>query len=415
MVSRSEEVDDPNGELVRFRHEVVVGGTRMLTTGVRDGDSLIVTSQGQGFTNEKRLAWENGAVGQAVLDEHVRRFLAEGQKEFSIQTFDHQLAAFRTSRYVVRGEKQDVIQGLDDTFVILEQYDGDADHPVVTSWLDGHYHVSRVVLQQMGMEILIERVTPEALAGLELDPNFDVIRGSMIACDGYPEDPASVDEVEFRLVFSRPVEHTDRFNGPNQKLVSADADTVVLLVTREIANQEHATKDELDAYLRSDRHIQSDHPEIRAVADSIAAAIPAGGGTEALMRESSRWVNGHIRKKGFGQGFASAVDVLRTGEGDCTEHSVLLTAVLRAAGVPARTAVGLVYSEGSMIGHMWAEAYSGCWRSVDVLDPGNNPVRIRIAVSSDEKALDEKDVANAYSLVGGVAVDVLRFELREQD
>jgi hypothetical protein len=418
MVARTEELDDQNGEPVRFRHEVVVGGTRMLTTGERQGDSLIVRTEGQGFTNNKSMVWEEGAVGQGVLDEYVRQRLAEGEKDFSVRTFDMQFASFRTSRYLVAGEEKALIQGSEDTYIVLEQYENDADHPNITSWLDREFQVRRVALQQMGMEILIERVTAEAITGLELDPNFDVIRGSMIACEGYPADPTTVDDVEFRLAFTRPIENSDAFNGPNQKVVAAEDNVVTLVVARDVLNKENASDEQQDVYLRSDRYVQSDHPDIRAVADSIVASMSVGvsaGGAEAYVRAASGWVNDYIENKSFGQGFASAVDVMRTREGDCTEHSVLLAALLRAAGVPARTAVGLVYSGGSLIGHMWAEAYVDYWRSVDALDPDNNPVRIRIAVSSDERALDETDVANAYSLVGGVVVEVQRFKLRDPE
>jgi hypothetical protein len=418
MVARTEELADRNGEPVRFRHEVIVGGTRMLTTGERQGDSLLVRSEGEGFTSDKRIAWEEGAVGQGALDGYVRKRLEDGDKEFSIRTFDMQFTSFRTSRYLVTGEEHAVIQGSEDTFLILEQYENDADHPNITSWLDRDFHVRRAVLLQMGMEILVERVTADAIAELELDPNFDVIRGSMIPCKGYPADPSMVDDVEFRLTFTRAIENSDGFNGPNQKVLAVEDDVVTLEVARNVLNKEKASDAQRRAYLRSDRYIQSDHPDIRAVADSIAASTPvekSDGAAETFVREVSAWVNGHIRTKSYGQGFASALDVLRTREGDCTEHAVLLAALLRAGGVPARTAVGLVYSGGALIGHMWTEAYVDYWRSVDALDPDNNPVRIRIAVSSDEGALDETDVANAYSLVGGVVVEVQKFTLRDPD
>ena len=40
---------------------------------------------------------------------------------------------------------------------------------------------------------------------------------------------------------------------------------------------------------------------------------------------------------------ATAAEVARSREGDCTEHAVLLAALARARGIPARVAMGLVY------------------------------------------------------------------------
>ena len=58
----------------------------------------------------------------------------------------------------------------------------------------------------------------------------------------------------------------------------------------------------------------------------------------------------------------------RNLEGDCTEHAVLLAAMLRAAEIPSRVAVGLVYvdSLSAFGGHMWTEAYlDGHWIPLD--------------------------------------------------
>ena len=61
----------------------------------------------------------------------------------------------------------------------------------------------------------------------------------------------------------------------------------------------------------------------------------------------------------------SAVQVLETRRGDCNEHTVLYVALARALGLPARTAVGLVYLDGSFFYHAWPEVWLGDWVAVD--------------------------------------------------
>jgi hypothetical protein len=61
----------------------------------------------------------------------------------------------------------------------------------------------------------------------------------------------------------------------------------------------------------------------------------------------------------------SALDVLATRRGDCTEHALLATALLRAAGIPARVAVGLAHSEGAFGYHAWVEYWHDGWRTMD--------------------------------------------------
>ena len=61
----------------------------------------------------------------------------------------------------------------------------------------------------------------------------------------------------------------------------------------------------------------------------------------------------------------NAVQVLETLQGDCNEHTVLYVAMARALGLPARTAVGLVYVNGAFYYHAWPEVWLGGWVAVD--------------------------------------------------
>lgn len=61
----------------------------------------------------------------------------------------------------------------------------------------------------------------------------------------------------------------------------------------------------------------------------------------------------------------NAVQVLETRQGDCNEHTVLYVAFARALGLPARTAVGLVYVDGAFFYHAWPEVWLGEWVAVD--------------------------------------------------
>jgi len=61
----------------------------------------------------------------------------------------------------------------------------------------------------------------------------------------------------------------------------------------------------------------------------------------------------------------NAVQVLETLRGDCNEHTVLYVALARALGLPARTAVGLVYVNGAFFYHAWPEVWLGEWVAMD--------------------------------------------------
>jgi len=75
-----------------------------------------------------------------------------------------------------------------------------------------------------------------------------------------------------------------------------------------------------------------------------------------------------VQHKSFSVAFASAGEVARNRAGDCTEHAVLAAAMYRAAGIPSRVVVGLIYVE-SREGfgyHMWNEVFiNGRWVALD--------------------------------------------------
>jgi len=70
--------------------------------------------------------------------------------------------------------------------------------------------------------------------------------------------------------------------------------------------------------------------------------------------------------------YASAAEVARSREGDCTEHAVLLAAMCRSVGLPARVVCGIVYvpslgeKKDVFLPHAWVEAYVGKeWVCID--------------------------------------------------
>ena len=56
-------------------------------------------------------------------------------------------------------------------------------------------------------------------------------------------------------------------------------------------------------------------------------------------------VKNHITTFDLATGYASASETARRQSGDCSEHAVLLAAVLRVDGIPSRVCSGLVYTE----------------------------------------------------------------------
>jgi len=111
--------------------------------------------------------------------------------------------------------------------------------------------------------------------------------------------------------------------------------------------------------------IQSDDPRIRDQARSITVA-------RAQWRQNPKEVAAQLTRsvyrmleKSITFSVPNAVQVLETKQGDCNEHTVLYVALARSLGLPARTAVGLVYVNGAFFYHAWPEVWLGEWVAVD--------------------------------------------------
>ena len=130
-----------------------------------------------------------------------------------------------------------------------------------------------------------------------------------------------------------------------------------------------------------------------------------------------KYVRDKLTKKNFSTAMASAAEVAQRMEGDCTEHAVLLAAMLRAKKVPSRIAAGLVYvdSLNSFGGHMWTEAFlAGEWIPLDATlgKGGIGPAHLKMADSAlDEDApLPVSTFLPAYQALGKLKIDVLKAE-----
>ena len=102
----------------------------------------------------------------------------------------------------------------------------------------------------------------------------------------------------------------------------------------------------------------------------LLEALRKAHGAHPTVAQLVAFTDRHIAKKNLSRGFDIASTVARRGEGDCTEHAVLLAALARASGYPARVVTGLALVQlqdgPQAFGHAWAELYvDGRWTLAD--------------------------------------------------
>jgi hypothetical protein len=119
-------------------------------------------------------------------------------------------------------------------------------------------------------------------------------------------------------------------------------------------------------YTESNFFLTSDDPLVKRHA---AAAVGAETDPWRKAQLVEQWVNQHMKVQSFSVAMAPASKVAEDLTGDCTEYSMLAAAMCKAVGLPARTAIGLVYVDAQppLLGfHMWTEVFvRGQWVAID--------------------------------------------------
>jgi hypothetical protein len=242
-------------------------------------------------------------------------------------------------------------------------------------WADREGEIWKSRTEMLNLEQV--RVTKEEALRATEPGELDFAWNVAIKADRPLEQPHATKRVRYRVRLEGGNPADVFASGPSQQVRSIDPNTAeITVLALRPGRQETSSLPPTgegpgvradDAPTAQDREpnnwIQSDHPEI------IAAAKEAAGDLKdpwQVAQALERYVRSRIRRPGFSQAFDTAADVIRSGEGDCTEHAVLLAALARARGIPARVAIGLVYVKQSFLYHMWTEMHlDGRWIPMD--------------------------------------------------
>lgn len=184
-------------------------------------------------------------------------------------------------------------------------------------------------------------------------------------------NPYHSDEIVLRMAATDPDSPLPPLVDERQTLVEQRGkDELVLRVRKVVPVQPFTlplsgfTAEELEC-LEPNLQIESGHPGIIALAkQAVGAETDAWKAACALERFASTYIS----NKGMSSLFETAAMVMESKAGDCTEHGVFLAALCRAAGIPARVAVGFLYFKGIWGGHMWSEvSLGGKWYALDAV------------------------------------------------
>jgi transglutaminase-like putative cysteine protease len=391
-------VEGPDGELVRFQGGCGGGGDAERVSGVVRRPYLVVDQETGEITRRQRALWPAAARGLFYRDRALAGAapLKEGDGpsyfapawELNVFTaVSHRLDVKKKEKVRLPGEERELFRVEEVVTVPNPDALGQSSRPGVdrkvelhlVHWADERGQVARTRVETTQTEYL--RTTKERAQKKEPFLRHDAIHDLAVPVTG----PGLRDSTKLPGVMLRVTGTQGRldgvFRGPHQKVKAIDANTLELTVLAGHALTRAPGKVPMPLFTlpgtgpnpedsSSGPYIQSGHPLIQQMAQQAVA-----GSYSPLDRavRLERHVHNLLRSgTTYARLGGTAVDVARRPEGSCLQHAILLTALARAAGLPARVAFGLAYLPGGQVFayHAWCKVWvsggrGGIWLPLD--------------------------------------------------
>jgi len=225
----------------------------------------------------------------------------------------------------------------------------------VNVWLDD----DGVVVKEESPAGFVFIREPEFKAKMVDERGQDLLAGVSIQISGTMPDVTGREEMRYRLKLPE---------GGDFDLSSGRQDFIdpILTVRREHLPSDDSAASEpcrgTDRELQASPYIQADAEEIITLSREITTGLTSPLAQAAALAD---WVFDNLEKRPV-IGIPDALSTLKAGIGDCNEHASLFAALARAAGIPTKIAVGVVWQHEAFYYHAWNEVcVGGTWISLD--------------------------------------------------
>ncbi|HQU43010.1 MAG TPA: transglutaminase domain-containing protein [Pirellulales bacterium] len=368
VTMKIESVETTDGRLISFRDETLLGASPTITKGRVEDHTLTLTTEVAGKTSTRTLEWPDDARGFLAVDQSLlHKPMLPGERR-KLRYLVPVLNSLCTEELeALDYESTEFLSGMKDLLRIDSTVTLDGGITLNSvRWTDRNGDTMKT--EFWAMKQVTYRTSKEDAMGKDRGLAFDIFDESLVPLAHPLENARSLRRVRYKVELDD-ADPVARFAaGPTQQVESTGPHTAEITVTS-IDPQKPSCPGDASQPTDADREpnetIQSDDAGVLRLAREAAAGKEKPAEV-ALALE--KFVYQKMQKKNYKTPLATAADVAQTLEGDCTEHAVLLAALARASGIPARVAMGLVYAPNhqGFAYHMWTEMYLGdCWVPLD--------------------------------------------------
>jgi hypothetical protein len=407
------------GKPLSFESALNLAVMEVVLQGRFDGRQVsIETTQGDMTLSEQYTLSEDILLGWGTFAEQLRQGFDEGTA-YELATYAPMIIKSQpVTMKVVVGKKEMIdlngrqVRGTRMDTTLLSPM-GALDQVV---WLNEEGELLKMEMPMMGMGI--EILKSDKATAMKQAPAPEFFVETMVKTK-HEIDRSAARRLVFRLRVTGEGDPMPELPTTGMQKPGARTDeSVELEVTRQDHQALKAAKHEPSAdasseYLEPNIWINNEDPQVVAMAKTAAGEATTGYEVADRLR---RYVTEVIEEKNLSVGFATAYEVCRNKEGDCSEHAVLLAALGRVHKIPTRVVMGLVYvpwfaGASNVFGfHMWTQFKLGDqWVDFDAAQRESvcNPTHIAIATSSLRDSSLADLAFGLLKIIGRLEIEVL--------
>jgi Transglutaminase-like superfamily len=376
---KSTGVETLDGEPLRFETEINSGQEPIVTKGtIRDGQIAFQTVT-TGKTVRTSIPWPAGAGGfKATEHSLARQPMQPGERRklsgltlgFN-QVAEIEMVATAYEPTMLLDHSEDLLR-IDWTATLPK---GDVIRSVW--WTNRNGEVLKMQIDALHQ--VTYRTTREIAVAEAGAAKFDLLLSTAVGVDRPLDHAQSTRRVRYRVRLESEDPSRVFASGGTQRVTPIDAHTAEIVVQSirpgrpapDFAPGDSALpagggtpsdpsceRPPADEDRQPNNLVQSDAPRIAELAKEATGRRTDPWETAAALEQ---FVHQYVVVKNYLKAFSTAVEVAESREGACTQHAVLLAALARARGIPARVEIGLIYVEDhpGFAFHMWNEVWIG--------------------------------------------------------
>ena len=383
------------------------------TVNKRGTVNMTVTSMGN--KQKSTFEWPSGAVMAEGLRLMTLKKPLEQGRRYTAKVFNPTiLQALDTQIHIGPKQNVDLLGRVVALTEVKTTYSmAGAGEIVSIGYVDDDLRLQKIITPIAGMKV--EMVACARQFALGENDVFEVIDKLFLSSPVSLENVNSAESITYYL---GPTSKAAKLRIPStdNQSVRPGKDGAVIVTVKPVAAPAGArfpyggrNKTILEA-MKPNRFLQSDRKQIIELA---RRAVGDTKDTAEAVRKIESFVAEYIENKNLSIGYASAMEVAASKQGDCSEHAVLAAAMCRAVGIPAQIVVGIAYVkdfaglQDRFGGHAWVQAYvGGKWVGLDAafksagLD-GYGPGHIALAFGNGEPV----DFFNLVTTLGKFKID----------